>query len=136
MTGHQRDVFDALKFELTFLERGGYERSVREPRKVLSIFQDSPSCPNYAAQTRTQSCADCFLIDFVPAEKRGEAVPCHHIPLNDRGDTVNSLAGSGDDFGIQRAMRCWLGKTIDAMEKAAAEEAVHVEEAAAPVFVF
>jgi hypothetical protein len=94
----------------------------------LSIFQDSPSCPNYAAQTRTQSCADCFLIDFVPAEKRGEAAPCHHIPLSDCGDTV-----SGDDFGIQRAMHGWLGKTIDAMEKAEtkgvhAEEAVHADE--------
>lgn len=136
MTGHQRDVFDALKFELTFLERGGYERSVREPRKALSIFQDSPSCPHYAAQTRTQSCADCFLIDFVPAEKRGEAVPCHHIPLNDCGDTVNSLAGSGDDFEVQRAMRGWLRKTIDAMEKTGAEGKVQAREAAAPFFVF
>ncbi len=134
MTGHQREVFEALKFELTFLERGGYERSVREPRKALSIFQDSPSCPNYAAMTKTHACADCFLIDFVPAEKRGEAVPCHHIPLNDRGDTVNSLGGSGDDVGIQRALRGWLGKTIDAMEKAEAEEAVHAGEA--PFFVF
>jgi hypothetical protein len=142
MTGHQRDVLDALKFERTFLERGGYERSVREPRKTLSIFQDSPSCPNYAVQTRTHSCADCFLIDFVPPEKRGETVPCHYIPLNDRGDTVNSLADSGDDFGIQRGMRGWLRKTIDAMEKAEVagavrvEEAVHAEETAAPFFVF
>jgi hypothetical protein len=134
MTGHQRDILDALKFELTFLERGGYERSVREPRKALSIFQDSPSCPNYAAETRTQSCADCFLIDFVPSEKREEAVPCHHIPLNDRGDTVDSIAGSGDNFEVQRAMHGWLRKTIEAMEKAEAEGAVHAEKA--PFFVF
>jgi hypothetical protein len=134
MNGHQQEVLDALKFELTFLERGGYEPSVREPRKAFSIFQDSPSCPNYAATTKTHACAECFLIDFVPPEKRGEAVPCHHIPLNDGGDTVDSIAGSGDDFEVQRTMRGWLRKTIDAMEKAEAEGAVRVEEE--PFFVF
>src|SRR5579859_5510670 len=133
MNGHQQEVLDALKFELTFLERGGYERSVREPRKALSIFQDSPSCLNYAAKKKTHACAECFLIDFVPPEKRGEVVPCHHIPLNDRGDTVHSIAGSGDNFEIQRAMRRWLGKTIDSMEKAEAEGAGRAEEA--PFFV-
>jgi hypothetical protein len=134
MNGHQQEILDALKFELTFLERGGYEPSVREPRTALSIFQDSPSCPNYAATTKTHACSECFLIDFVPPEKRGEAVPCHHIPLNDGGDTVDSIAGSSVDFEVQRAMRGWLRKTIDAMEKAEAEEAVHVEEE--PFFVF
>jgi hypothetical protein len=136
MTGHQQEVLDALKFELTFLERGGYEPSVREPRKELSIFQDSPSCPNYAAQTRTHSCVDCFLIDFVPSEKRGEAVPCHHIPLNDRGDTVSSLGGAGDDVEVQRATRGWLRATIDGIEQAKAETRVKGVEAASPSFVF
>ena len=135
MNGHQQEVLDALKFELTFLERGGYEHSVREPRTALSIFQDSPSCPNYAATTKTQSCVDCFLIDFVPPEKRGEAVPCHHIPLNDCGDTVSSLGGPADDVKVQRAMRGWVRKTIEAMEKAKAEATVQAE-AEAPFFVF
>ena len=134
MNGHQQEILDALKFELTFLERGGYEPSVREPRTALSIFQDSPSCPNYAATTKTHACAECFLIDFVPPEKREEAVPCHHIPLNDRGDTVSSLGGPGDGVEVQRAMRGWLRKRIDAMEKAEAEGGVHAEEA--PFFVF
>ena len=133
MNGHRQDVLDALKFERTFLDGGGYERSVREPSKALSVFQDSPSCPNYAAQTRTQSCADCFLIDFVPQEKRGEAAPCHHIPLNDRGDTVSSLGGPGDNVEVQRALRGWVRKTIDAIEKARGEETTQDE---APFFVF
>jgi len=136
MNGHQQEVLDALKFELTFLERGGYEPSVREPRKELSIFQDSPSCPNYAATKKTHACAECFLIDFVPREKQGEAVPCHHIPLNDRGDTVDSIAGSGDDFEVQRAMRGWLRATIGAIERAKAGIPAKGEEAAAPFFVF
>ena len=134
MNGHQQEILDTLKFELTFLERGGYEPSVREPRTALSIFQDSPSCPNCAATTKTHACAECFLIGFVPPEKRGEAVPCHHIPLNDRGDTVINLGGPGDGVEVQRALRGWLRKTIDAMEKAEAEGAVRVE--GEPFFVF
>jgi hypothetical protein len=136
MTGQQLDVLDTLKFELTFLEHGGYQPSVREPRRELSIFQDSPSCPNYAAQTRKHSCAECFLTDFVPAAQRGEAVPCHHIPLNDRGDTVASLEGSGDGLHVESAMRGWLRKTIDAMEKKRAQEAPQTEKVEAPFFVF
>ncbi len=135
MNGRQQEVLDALKFELTFLERGGYEPSVREPRTALSIFQDSPSCPNYAATNKTHECEECFLIDFVPPEKRGEAVPCHHIPLNDSGDTVSSLGGPGDGVEVQRAMRGWLRTTIDTMEKAKAQAMVQ-EEAGAPFFVF
>jgi hypothetical protein len=136
MTSRQQDVLDALKFELGFLELGGYARSVREPRKELSIFQDSPTCPNYAAPTKTHLCEECFLIDFVPPERRGQAVPCHHIPLNDRGETVDSLEGSGDDFKVQRAMREWLRTTIEKMEKAQAKGDPQAQEAEAPFFVF
>jgi hypothetical protein len=121
MRDNRRDVLAALKFEFGFLELGGYGRSVREPRKELSIFQDSPSCLNYAAPVRTHSCAECWLIHFVPPEKRGESVPCHHIPLNDRGDTVESLAGAGDDCKVQEAMREWLREAIGKIERQPAE---------------
>jgi len=89
----QQDLLDALKLELKFLERGGYQPSVREPRKELSIFLDSPSCLNYALPAKEHPCSECWLIDFVPVEKRGVAIPCHHIPLNHRGDTVEALGG-------------------------------------------
>jgi hypothetical protein len=116
MAMNQQVLLDALKFELTFLERGGYERSVREPRKELSVFQESPSCLNYASPKRTDPCSECFLINFVPPDKRGESVPCHHIPLNDRGDTLEKLQGYGRDFDVQEAMRGWLQKTIAEIE--------------------
>ena len=57
-------------------------------------------------------CSECWLIDFVPAEKRGEAIPCHHIPLNHRGDTVEALGGPCDDPEVKIAMRDWLRRTI------------------------
>jgi hypothetical protein len=116
MTMNRQELLDALKFELHFLENGGYERSVREPRKELSVFQDSPSCLNFALPERKHPCSECFLIDLVPAEKRGESIPCHHIPLNDRGDTLESLQGYGRDFQVENAMRDWLKKTVAEME--------------------
>lgn len=114
----QKDLLDALKLELKFLERGGYEPSVREPRKELSTFLDSPSCLNYAVPAQAHPCSECWLIDFVPVEKRGEAIPCHHIPLNHRGDTVEALGGPGDDPKVDAAMRDWLRRTIQQLEAA------------------
>jgi hypothetical protein len=123
MATNQQVLLDGLKFELRFLEGGGYERSVRDPRKELSVFQDSPSCLNYASAERTYPCSECFLINFVPDGKRGESIPCHHIPLNERGDTLDSLQGYNRDFQVQEAMRGWLRKTIAELEVTAAQKA-------------
>jgi len=60
-------------------------------------------------------------MDFVPAEKRGEAVPCHHIPLNERGDSVSSLGGPGDAPDVQGAVVDWLRRTIQQLEGAPAK---------------
>ncbi len=114
----QEALLNALKLELKFCELGGYKPSIpgRLPArasendpismfhfdkstrecKERSVFQDSPLCLNYGLPVRQHPCSECRLIDFVPAEKRGEAVPCHHIPLNGRGDTVATLGGRGD----------------------------------------
>ena len=112
----QQDLLDALKLELKFLERGGYEPSVREPRKKLSIFLDSPSCLNYGLPEGDHPCSGCWLLDFVPAERRAETVPCHHIPLNERGTTVASLGGPADAPEIQQAVGDWLRRTIHQLE--------------------
>jgi hypothetical protein len=114
----QQELLDALKLELKVLELGGYHPSVREPRKELSTFLDSPSCLNYALPTKEHPCSECWLIDFVPAEKRGEAVPCHHIPLNRRGDTIEALEGPGDDPEVTAEMRDWLRRMIEKLEGA------------------
>jgi hypothetical protein len=116
----QQAVLDALELELQFIEGGGYDPSVREPRKELTIFRDSPSCLNYALPLREHLCSECWLIDFVPTEKRGEAFPCHHIPLNNRGDTIASLGDGGSRIDAQETVRGWLLTTIQRV-KAASE---------------
>ena len=134
----QQTLLNALKLELEFCEQGGYktlvgrfparasendpismylfDESKREMRKEHSVFQDSPSCLNYGLPVREHPCSKCWLIDFVPAEKRSESVPCHHIPLNEREDTVATLGGPGDAPDVQEAVIGWLRKKIEELE--------------------
>jgi hypothetical protein len=118
MTVQQQEVLKALKSELWFLEMRGYEPSVREARKELPIFRDSPSCLNYALPMKERSCAECWLMDFVPAEKWGEAIPCQHIPLNSGGDTIAAMAERGENLAAQEIVREWLRRKIKEMETA------------------
>ncbi|MGC2323502.1 MAG: hypothetical protein WA463_12815, partial [Terriglobales bacterium] len=66
MAKDDRDILEVLKFELAFLEQGGYGRSVRTPWKPTSIFQDSITCLNFGEPERVHPCSECLLIDFVP----------------------------------------------------------------------
>jgi hypothetical protein len=60
-------------------------------------------------------------MDFVPPEKRREAIPCHHIPLNEHGDTVASLGERVDDFRFQERMRRWLREKIEELQASSAK---------------
>jgi hypothetical protein len=51
-------------------------------------------------------------MQFVPPERRGEAVPCHYIPLNKAGATVDLLERKGDQEEIDYAVRNWLQREI------------------------
>ena len=88
MSEDKRDVLEVLRYELNFLEQGGYGNWYSTPWGPASIFQDSLTCPNHGDPTRPHACHECLLYDFVPEEYRTEDVPCHHIPLNRQGVTV------------------------------------------------
>src|SRR5215467_1471372 len=80
MSAMTRDVLDALKVELAFLdETDGLGLSPF--LKQGSIFRNSPICPNFGYGREVQSCDQCPLMAFVPVEHRSENLPCHHIPL-------------------------------------------------------
>jgi hypothetical protein len=67
MLTDDRDVLDVLKFELDFIEKGGYGRSVRTPWLATSIFQDSLTCLNFGDPNRSHPCDECLLMALVPA---------------------------------------------------------------------
>ncbi len=112
-----RNLLDLLKFELNFLEQGGYGRSVRTPWKATSLFQDSLTCLNFGEPEKVHPCDECALYAFVPGEFRNEKIPCHHIPLNEHGDTVASVNQGYNQAAMEEALRHWLRKMIAQLEE-------------------
>jgi hypothetical protein len=125
MAEDERDILEVLKFELDFLEQGGYGRSVRTPWKPTSIFQDSPSCINFNNPGQPHPCNECLLDEFVPQGSQSEKIPCHHIPLNQNGETVHTMERQYTQAEVEEALRKWLRATIAKIEQ---ERAKHVAQ--------
>ncbi|HEY6328790.1 MAG TPA: hypothetical protein VI756_05600, partial [Blastocatellia bacterium] len=98
-----------LESELDFISKGGYDPSVRTPHVPAILFQDSPICPEFQAHTHTH---ECLLMQFVPEDRKSQPVPCHHIPLNEKGDTVERLLAERGQEQAQEALKHWLEQTI------------------------
>ena len=121
MTTDKRDIVELLKDELDFIEKGGYGRSVRTPWQGKSIFQDSLSCLNYGSPERLHPCTECHLLDFVSPEHHSEEVPCHFIPLNTAGETIEDLERHDNESKLERAVSEWLRARIKQIEEQRAE---------------
>jgi hypothetical protein len=118
MAKDDRDMLELLKSELDFIEKGGYGRSVRTPWLATSPFRDSLTCVNYALPEKAHPCAECHLIDFVPSDKRSEELPCHAIPLNAAGDTVESLECADNQAKLEEVLKEWMRARIKELEAA------------------
>src|SRR2546428_13665271 len=112
-----RDILEVLKLELDYIARGGYGRSVRTPWRPTSVFQDSPSCINFNDPARPHPCEECVLLTFVPPERREEEVPCHHIPLTESGDTVDSVERWAHRDELEEILGKLVRKTIRRIEE-------------------
>lgn len=117
MAKDDRDILELLKEELEFLEKGGYRRSPHVPWLPKLAFQDSPICINYGYPYRAHPCNECHLLDFVSPEHQSESIPCHFIPLNEIGETVDSLEADGNEEGLEQALKHWLRASIDGIEE-------------------
>lgn len=95
MANDDRDILEVLKEELDFIEKGGYGRSVRTPWKPKSVFQDSLTCINYGYPYRAHPCNECHLLEFVDQEHKFEAIPCHHIALDEAGGNSRRFGKRG-----------------------------------------
>jgi hypothetical protein len=123
VTFDKKEMIRQLKLEIEVIEKGGYYPSVREPRREPRYFRDSVSCLNLGIEEKQEPCTDCFLIDFVPPEYRNaDGDLCHKIPLNERGDTVESLEREGNPDKLREAVLDWLRNTVQRLEKEVAAE--------------
>jgi hypothetical protein len=117
MANDDRDILELLKEELDFIEKGGYGRSVRTPWQAKSPFQDSLTCINYGDPDRAQPCSECHLLDFVSPDQRGADVPCHHIPLNEAGETIEDLEAQDNEAKLEHNVGDWLQAWIEKIEQ-------------------
>jgi hypothetical protein len=117
MQKDERDLLDVLKSELEFLEHHGYRRSPETAWRPKLIFEDSPSCFNYEAERNQRPCTDCALVYLVPPAHRSAKSPCRHIPLNESGDTLDSLYRYGTQSEIEHAVGVWLRGAIQRLEE-------------------
>jgi hypothetical protein len=115
MPRDNRNLLDVLKFELEFLEQGGYGRLPRESWRPRFIFEDSPTCMNFNSKDR-KPCSECLLMQFVPEDARREQTPCIHIPLSFSGETLDNLYRTGTQQEIEEALGSWLRTTIHRLE--------------------
>ena len=116
MAKDDRDILEILKDELVFIQQGGYGRSVRTPWLSKSIFQDSLTCLNYGYPYRAHPCAECRLLDFVGARDQSQPVPCHCIPLDDAGSTIDELELEGKEWRTINTVKRWLQGKIGQIE--------------------
>lgn len=115
MTDSKREVLKLLRQELAFLDSGGYDRSL--PTKALSIFLDSPSCPNHPDLERRIPCAQCWLSLFVPEQFLQELLACHFIPLNQDGESIASVDRQYSPAEVRAKLKTWLQAEIRHLEE-------------------
>jgi len=116
MQKDERDLLEVLKFELKFLEDGGYGRSPSARWRPQHIFEDSPTCMNFNSQEQGP-CSDCVLMQLVPPEFRSAQIPCRHIPFDKSGETLDSLYRYGEQGEIEDVFGNWLRATIQRLEE-------------------
>ena len=112
MARDDRDMLEILQEELDFIEKGGYGRSVRTPWLSKSIFQDSLSCLNYGYPYRAHPCNECVLIDLVAPEDKSAPIPCHCIPLEESGATIEDLENIDNQAKLEKTVKLWLHRKI------------------------
>ena len=116
MPTDERDVLELLRAELDHIEKGGYGRPVRTPWQPTSIFQDSLTCLNYGSPFPAHSCGECFLNELVPQENRAEEIPCHHIPLDAEGSTIEGIESEENQPKLEATVKVWLRAKIKEVE--------------------
>jgi hypothetical protein len=117
----KREVLERLKNELGSLEYGRNRRSVYMPWEDVSFFQDSVTCLNHGLEGRPHPCSECLLMDFVPEVSRNEKNPCHHIHLDEKGNTIDRLDRGYNRGSVEESVAAWLRNRIAELEKELAE---------------
>jgi hypothetical protein len=114
-------VLEKLREELAFIESGGYRKPARAEWRPQFIFEDSPTCVNRDLTKPRRPCSECVLTEFAPEGLGEKRVPCRYIPLDERGETIDSLYRTGTQEELEAAAVGWLNATINRLERETAQ---------------
>lgn len=120
-------LLSALQDQLAFFQSGGYGYTHRSTWRPTLLIRDSPLCLKAVSPGR-RPCTECAVFPLVPPEKRNLLLPCHHIPLNEAGDTIAKLYAAGTQEELDRAFRDWLCATIQRLKGKGEASAMKVLE--------
>jgi hypothetical protein len=115
MSQDSREVLQVLRFELNYLEQGGFDRD-QALLGTESPFLGTFACINFGDPLRSHACRECGLMQFVPEDKQNEEFPCHYIRLTASGETIASLIEKNDQRRLVTALVHWLRSTIARLE--------------------
>jgi hypothetical protein len=113
-----RDLLHVLRTELEFLHAGGYRRVARAPWRAAFYFEDSPTCPKLVRfSPGVQPCRGCVLFQLVPGDAKTEPMPCRHIPMDEQGDTLDSMYRWATPLELRAVFEGWLQRMIARLER-------------------
>lgn len=118
MATDKAELIRLLETELDMIESGAYAPHSGEPNKTQPAFFHTPICINHwVVPDHEKECHDdCVLLKAVPEPHKSEALPCHHIPLNEAGDTVETLERKGNEAQLEETVKAWLRATIQRLK--------------------
>lgn len=117
MAKDTRNLIRVLQSELIFLDVGGYSVWANARWRLPLVFEESPTCPNFNDTTHATACRECCLMQLVPLRHQAKDLPCRHIPLNDVGETLDTLYRWGTMDDLNLIFRRWLVHTIQQLER-------------------
>ena len=109
-------LLEALKYELYFLQHGGYHVQDSPALRSKIFFRHSVTCLNYGSLLAHHACSECVLARFIPEAERAKELACHQIPLNEHGDTLAAMLNKSDPKKIETLVCNWLRKRIRELE--------------------
>ena len=108
-------LLDMLKLEEAVVSANGLRAGPRIGKRYFEPFKDSMTCLNFSHEC-PEPCNECWLMEFVPEDFHDKALPCHQIPMDDKGETVVTLKARGDIPTLEQTVLSWLRKKIEELE--------------------
>lgn len=118
----RKQVLDMLRLEESVVSAKGLRAGPRIGKRYFEPFKDSMTCLNFSHEC-PEPCDECWLMEFVPEDFHDKALPCHQIPMNDKGETVVMLKARGDLPRLEQTVLAWLRNKIAEVEQELGMEA-------------